>query len=186
MTLTWDQMILEISRRLREPETGLGWPIPAQIDIPYYTRDDLEQALLEITQQKCREIPVGELDALGSTVISTVTTTSGDTMPTGAVRLLAVAIRQTAGLQYSAAIWRGPAQFRQVAGVSAGFIACYTVYDSKFFYIGNSARVTWLIEPTLADCRADTVIVPPVYDEERMDWVAKQMLLANYLPKERV
>lgn len=185
--LSWNEKIAAILDRLRTPDE-LPIDIPGQIDIPYYNRGDVEAMLLEFTQQKLREIPESELDAVGSVAIARVTMASGATISLDKVKLLAVAVKIYAGDSFFApAVWNRPAQFRQIANVPAttpAYIAAYTTYDGKFYYIGSSARVTWLVEPTLATARTNAVILPPVYDEECIEWVVRQMQITNYIPQQ--
>lgn len=103
------------------------------------------------------------------------------------VKILSAAIKiYTTDAFYSTAVWQRPAQYRQIATIPASvpaYIAAYTTYDGKFFYIGFDARVIWLIEPTLTVARTDAVILPAAYDQEAIDWVVRQMQITNYMPE---
>lgn len=184
--LSWTQKISAVLARLRTPDE-LPIDIPGQIDIPYYNREDVEAMLLEFTQQKLRELSAAELDGVGSVAILRATIASGTTMSVDKVKILSAAIKIYAGdAFYATAVWQRPAQYRQIANIPAtvpAYIAAYTTYDGKFFYIGSDARVIWLLEPTLATARTDAVMLPPTYDQESIDWVVRQMQITNYMPE---
>jgi len=182
MAQPWLDLQTEIAARISEPEDVTGSIIPlGEVDVPYNNQGLVEGLLLEISNQLLREIPPDDLEAIGSPAIdTTIYTTSGQTLVTGTVKVLSVAIRpQNVGTNYVGTQPMQPATFIQVQNADPTLISGWSVFNGGMNYIGFDARVVSIIEPALAIWQSDPSppILPDGYDEIRIDWVCKKLQL---------
>lgn len=188
MALPWIDLQTQIAARMGEPEDIPGGVIPeGEVDIPYYTSSIIEGLLLEISNQSLREIKPDDLEAIGSPAINTtIYTTSGQSLVSGTLKILSVAIRpQNVGTNYAGTQPMSPAIFVQSRNADPTLITGWSVFSGGMNYIGFDARVVAVVEPVLAVWQANPSppILPDGYDEMRMDWVCKKLAIMNYLPK---
>lgn len=188
MALSWLELQSAIAARIEEPEDVTGGTIPVgEIDIPYNSQSIIENKLLEISNQLLREIPPDDLEAIGSPAIdTTIYTASGQSLVPGTVKILSVAIRpHTTDTEYIGTQPMIPAIFVQCQNADPSLISGWSVFDSGMNYVGFDARVVATVTPALAVWQSNPSppILPEGYDDERIEWVCKQLAIMNYLPK---
>lgn len=184
--LSWGELIVRISDVILEPEDAPETYPVGEVDIPYYTKDQIEASLLEISQQLLREIPQEELEAIGSDAIDTSDfSTSGDPLIATTVKILSVAIQPlSSDTTVVPAQPVPPSIFIQSQLSDPTIAALWSVFNGGLNFTGFKATVVSLLEPPLATWQtATSPILPDGYDETRIDWVVKQLQAMNFIPK---
>lgn len=182
----WDDMLSSVTARIREPETLIG-PIPGELDIPYFTKAELEDHLLIVCNDLLREVPEDELMAIGS---DAVTALQGS-VAYGIFRSIPLPIEITSVL--SATINTDPAVeasasgFFQLAQVDSTLDSAYTFSEGKALFYGTVSDVIklfYIVEPSLAAWQGLTSgkpILPPGYDLEVIDRTVARLQVIDYL-----
>jgi hypothetical protein len=181
--LTWNELIAAVSNRLRESEDPDADQPIGEVDVPYYTKTQIENSLLEISNQKLLEVSPEELQD-STAVVTTANMSSGTAFTSRYLRILSVTIRpQVSDTVYVASQPMTPAAFIQQQNADVNIVAGWSVFDNKLYFIGGRATMVGIPEVSLANWRALSNLLPDGYDEERIDWVTKQLQIMNFMPK---
>ena len=181
--MTWNDLLDAIATRLGEPDIRNAVVPSGEPDIPYYTSDNIERKLLEISQQLLREIPPDELESIGSPALRTDIMASGGTLIFDTVKIVSVTIKPlSTSAQYLPSEPKDPAAFLQVKTVDPSVGTYWTVIGNALQYTGFLAQMVSIVETPLADWRTIFNILPESYDETRIDWVTKQLQIADWIP----
>ncbi len=186
---SWTALIEQIASRERELELISTNDLENEAFNPYWTREDVELLFKEISDRLIREIPQPDLEALGSLAIALRTYTNGDELTLDVVNVLGVTISTsaTAGSWYPAS-YVSPASFFQVfhADPDAN-LTRWTVFDGRVWFLGTSAKLVVLVEPSIGDYQGNALALPPVaYDDARVDWVHKMLQVEDFMPGGRI
>jgi hypothetical protein len=75
-----------------------------------------------------------------------------------------------------------PAAYYQRAGIEALRTSPITFENGVIKFVGTTLKCVFLVEPTLAEYRANASIIPSVYDNERISRTIKRLLITDYMP----
>lgn len=178
--LRWQELLDEIARRMGEIDVaGNTYPsgVAGQANMPYNLKSDVEDILLEVSQASLRELTFDEIQDVGLRGVNAVVgTVSPIVVPENAIGLISSIIDLGVAAEVT------PAMFYQGITRSAVFMfAARNVY-----YNGTNAAFEIAIEPTLANWRLNAIILPPAYDNKRIDEVCHILEVGDYLPAGRL
>lgn len=175
--MTWQEMLDEIERRVQQgtytsATTGDG-------NIPYFDRAHAEELLYEISVQLMLEMPDYLAETLGDAALVTASLANAAAIPLNYLKCFAVRIDGNLAKELS------PASYYQLnlPATSPYTIAVYSFGAGVIGHSGTTAVATFLVQPTLATFQANTVVLPPQYDEPRITWVHELMLAQDFLPE---
>lgn len=184
--MTWDEKLEAIVARIREPEILTG-AIPGQLDIPYFTKDEVEDHLLIVSNDLLREVTEDELMAIGSDAVTALqgSTTFGIfqcvPVPLDVIAILSATINSEPAVEASAS------GFFQLAQVDSSLDSAYSFAEGRALFYGTSSDVIKLFvvtEASLAAWQGSTggkPILPPGYDLEAIDRTVARLQMIDYL-----
>ncbi len=180
--LTWQELLDSITRRQGEIDVATNiYPIgvPSSPNVPYDLFSDVENLLLEVSNAMLRQLSFDEMMNVGTKAITTLTGASPLTVPNNAIGILSASVDGRASDEYV------PATFLE--SQTSTRVCCYSFISGQIKFIGGaSGTFNIIIEPTLADWRANNVILPPAYDNKRINEVCNLLEIADYLPVGRL
>lgn len=173
--LLWTELLDEIQRRQSESTGIVAGP---QFDIPYFSRDDIEQTLLEVSNTKLRELGVTEIGSVALGAITTISGASPIAMPAKAIGIV------NATIDGGPAVEVDPDRFFFMNTGPGTKLVTIAGPPRQMLFIGTSANADILIEPDLGVWQGDPTppLLPPGYDEERISEVCAILELQDYLP----
>jgi len=174
--LSWTEMLDAIAARQSE---ALG--VVLGTDMPYFDNQVTEQILVEVSNMILREVPKVELEALGSTAMTTSTYANGAAIPIDRVRVVGASIDGKACDEPVLPAGFYQNRFSVYAGYSANI---FTFGEGNVYFNGALITLTTVRECTLAEWQADGVsiaILPAKYDMERINAVHQILSINNHL-----
>lgn len=178
LKLSWSEFLSAIGARQNERAGVTG----VALDIPYSLSTNIETILREVSNMKLREVPIEELEALGSNAMTQADYTNGAAFPLTAIRVGGARIDGNPAVQVQpAAFYQNRYSAYSAIGVSYQ-AAIYMFAYGKVFFNGSVLTLSFVYEPTLADYQADKNILPAKYDQERIDLAHEVIEGTDYLP----
>lgn len=181
----WQETLDAVVQRFREPEI-LDAPIPGELDIPFFTKDELESHLVIVAKDLLRDISPADLMAMGSAAATSV---SGSAVfmgglfrsldkPANAIGVLAATIGGYPCVEAA------PAGFFQLVKVNSALDSAYLFAGDKVLFYGNGSQsltMTFLLELPLATWQSDVPILPPGYELELIERCVNRLRVIDYL-----
>lgn len=183
--LSWSQLVFTVANRLREGLDPYGPAIApvGEVDIPYYTKAQIENSLAEISNQLLLEVTPEELQD-SKAVVRIANVSSGSSFTNRLVRILSVTIRpNVSDTAYGPTQPMTPASYVQQQNANVNIVSGWTVFNDTINFIGARATVVGIEEVALATWQSTPDLLPDGYDEVRVDWVCKQLQIMNFMPK---
>lgn len=182
---SWTEMMQQIANRIRETE-DLTTPLPeGEPDIPYYDQVWIENALLEASKDILNEVPIEELEALGSDALVQVSGNTPLSIPIETLKIVSVTIRPTVSTtEFVASLPLPPAMFMANKHIDPLLQVSWSVFGGAVNFTGFRATVISVVAPPVSKWRAPTQpILPDGYSEEQIDRAVKQLRIANFEPQ---
>ena len=183
--MVWADTLIAVTQRFREPEI-LTPPIPGELDIPYFDKDELEDHLLIVCNDLLREVSEDDLMAIGSAAL---TTKSGSAVFRGSMfRSLDIpddvvgVLAETIGGE--PCVEAAPAGFFQLIKVDSSLDSAYLFAEGKGLFYGDgsrSLRMTFLLELDLQTWQSDVVILPPAFELEAIERCVARLHMIDFL-----
>lgn len=185
--LSWQELIEQIASRERAIESAFTLPEYEPFG-PYWSKEDIELFLLEISQRTLRELPPGAYENVGAVAVSGITVVSGATLPLDTVGILSAMLQVGPTDTYFKPATRVSAShWYQMLNVSADEFARYALIGGKVVFKGSSLSLTLIEEPALDQWRQDVPILPPAgFDEPRIAWVHEKLMVQDFMPTGRL
>ena len=158
MTLPWEDIKTEISSRLGDPAFT---PISGKLGLVKFDTDVLDDVMCIVAQELMREIPTALYDNLEAAAI----TGSGGSV---GIPLNVISV-QSVTIDDGPAVGVSLAGFYQRRNIPSQSIYAFSADDSGnglLLFTGTSVKIIPLLEPSLAEFKADGITLPPGYDEE--------------------
>lgn len=184
---TWIELLQSCAERMREPDIlTSGSTESAESRIPYSDASVVERFLYFASLLVLREVPLLELEELGSGAIEAVSVVPTAAAPLDVFGYSTATIQQVSAGPFVMADAVAPAVYFEQATVPSTISAIYTFYDGGVQFKGVTINITYLREPTLSEFQNDDIILPPGYDEARIDLVHQLMLAEDFMPMGRM
>lgn len=158
--ITWVDGLRIIATRLREEEIAA---VQSEMYSTWYSPGDVEKYYLEFNQAALRDVPVEELQTVGSLAVRAVTAAADYVLPLDTVKILAVTLKFTGDAKQLPAQYVVPESWLQLLTVNnRTMFTRYSVISGllKLTADVESAEIITLVEPKLSDFQSDTWILP--------------------------
>lgn len=184
--MLFEEYMQAVADRIREPDlVGTFY----QKDIPWLTRDRLEQVVVQSLNQVVREVPEADWDSFSSDAVKVITDgPSSIDLPKNFLRVLASSVNGQPAVQASVGSWQQMLKTANFSSPGERIPLTYTLRAGTAWYIAGAGDLTLtiLVEPDIDTWKgAVTSILPPGYDIRVIDIAAKRILISDYVPEWR-
>lgn len=174
VNLTWTELVEAVLNRHAET-TSVTF---VDVEIPYFTKQDAEDCLVEVSNMLLREVPIPALEAFRSPAVQSNIYFDGEDFPISVVRTFGGRVDAKMSTLAFPAVY-----FQNRFSVYGGYkVPLYSFLISRINYNGASCIVTEVRELTLAQYRTLGFVLPADYDQERIELAAGILTLADKLP----